>query len=251
MSIYKLCYLNKDVYYPINLEEITKNGSIEEIDKFTLEFENKTELIEFLKEKKVYLPSETLAISKLKKSDSSYTPIYKGDRLFYEKDKSLLNLDFAKKYIIANSNDLNFIKILAQNYVDKYIIAQSKTTKTIKSYKIAADLLANVKTSGSMSKRSQKNLNLLIDSELYKGTIKSSNDGWFFEKNSNEINYKNLRTLILLIIDYEKTKIISEAMDRPTNNYSDEEGLTMEDWLRVIDSDDTFENLEAKRHSNF
>lgn len=128
MAKYRLSYLKYGGFKSINLNglECLKDfdtTDLSVIDKFTTNFQDMNELLEFLKRNGLIENNITgLAITIDKKEDGKVVnkKIYNGEKILFKSDYKYLSVSFIYKWLSSNRYNLDKIIKICDNYIEKY-----------------------------------------------------------------------------------------------------------------------------------
>lgn len=292
MSKYRLSYLNYGGYDSIDLEKLEclkgkKVTDIQVIDELTTSFESLDKLLDFFKRNNLIDDDVyKLVITVDKKQDGEVInkKIYRGEKLLFKEDKKFLNISFIYKWIMANTNNLDVIIKICNNYIEKYKNAFNRITGSsyiLSVYNSLRALAYSKKENKGYIRPSElrefdETIKDFINLEFYKvdkdvlfkeGRIdrKQENDG------SYKKSYRNIHDFVVLLksmnliltSSLEKERDITFSKKNSTNNvksleYDEEEFLTEEDIVRannqilknIVDIDTSSDDYELCKDGN-
>ena len=223
MAKYRLSYFDGIVTKPIKLEKLDclkgkDVTTLEVIDSFIATFNNKDELLDFLKEnnildeevKKVFVTKELK--DKEIKNRVYQERLYNGDYLFYKEDYCLLNISEIKKFIRVNAKNGRIIKIIADNYLKKYQKGPSSIRGVLETLRGLSNVIA-AKGISAISYSDEVEYNKCIENFITFEFNKYDYNPYtrdFIRKRDNNgksiKNYSNIRKFSLLLLTNPELK---------------------------------------------
>lgn len=258
MAKYRLSYLEYGGFKAIDLKklECLKDCDVTDIkiiDKFTTNFKNEEELIEFLRRNEIITEEVNklyITIDKKNNNEVINKKIYNGDKLFFKDDYKYLSVSFIYKWLSYNRNNFDAITKICDNYIEKYKNAYNRTDGSsyiLSIFYSIKNTVKSIKNNNSEVTKStyldyQESIEDFVTIEFFKLDKEQIVKGIFARSKDKDGNvrqqYRNIHDFILLLkqIDkdlqlYSSEKLVDENKVRTYDNYveSDHEEFLVED----------------------
>ena len=217
MPKYNLGFYNKNNSITIDLTNIFNFKTLEELDNFTSNFKNETELKIYLVKKGIlYGNYVSKNINVIYKNEGTYKKI----PVLYLDNKKYVDIEYLKNKLLSMSGNLEFLEKLA-NRMD------SRKKHNIQGTNIAAirTHLINIRGNGDPSETYDLLFSALSDM-FYKAVISSPNK----KTREVKISYRGLRDLGLFVAKYDKIDLQNTNVNE-TVEIDELDQVTYDDYL--------------------
>lgn len=207
---YKALDFNNSKYFKRLSTNKGNKGQLEEIDKFTMNFNNEAELREDLLQEGI-LPLElfTKPLSIRKKDKDKYTKVmydflYKKDRVYIDNPKELIKrIDYK-----LESYDFKFVCDIATNYIKYYDCSSSAAE--VRAYALDSMRLGTKsKYFDYLDDNFDNPLVRMLKLLIYKYYQSSNGSVHYY---TNEIKYRNLHSLIAFTNNHDKKQLLENGV---------------------------------------
>ena len=206
MPRYKLGIYKKDQSIYFDMEEfknIKANDTLKEIDKFTMQFETESQLIEYLKNNNIYRQEKNNKIHILyNNGDVKRLPV------LYFDSRKYMDVHYLRNLIQSYSKDIVFLEKLANHYS----LGKSTYNPQLTNITAIRTYINDVTHSSTGESFYSQALNNILDDIIIKAAFK-------INKNTGEAqeNYRGLRDLALFTKKYTEDKLKKEYEDARSN----------------------------------